>query len=92
MKYRQLLIGGLAIGSVLLLYLLVDARKGFFPPCPLYAVSHIYCPGCGTQRALSALLHGELLQAVRYNPLFAVFGLLLVGWMSVLVATGGKKR
>lgn len=27
------------------------------------------CPGCGTTRAASALLHGDLAQAFRYNPM-----------------------
>jgi hypothetical protein len=30
----------------------------------------LYCPGCGSQRAFSSLLHGELWQAANYNLLF----------------------
>nr|WP_255521550.1 DUF2752 domain-containing protein [Mucilaginibacter sp. JRF] len=30
------------------------------------------CPGCGSQRALHALLHGDLLQACNYNLLLVL--------------------
>lgn len=40
------------------------------PPCPIYALSGIYCPGCGAGRACVALLHGDVLGALNYNPLF----------------------
>jgi hypothetical protein len=30
----------------------------------------LYCPGCGSQRAFSSLLHGDVLAALRFNVLF----------------------
>lgn len=41
----------------------------FYPQCPVYALFHIECPGCGTTRALAALLHGNIGQALRMNAL-----------------------
>ena len=38
------------------------------PPCWFHLLSGYYCPGCGGTRALRALLHGQLLQAVRFHP------------------------
>ncbi|HEY0732130.1 MAG TPA: DUF2752 domain-containing protein [Chitinophagaceae bacterium] len=64
-------IGTVAI-IVLLLYFFLDARKGFFPPCPFYVITDLYCPGCGSQRALSALLHGDLAEAIQDNILLVV--------------------
>src|SRR5690606_2629375 len=40
-------------------YGLVDPATGILPSCPFYTLTHWYCPGCGSQRALHALLHGD---------------------------------
>ncbi len=40
-----------------------------YPACPIRQHLGILCPGCGATRALAALLHGDLLQALRLNPL-----------------------
>ncbi len=45
----------------------------FFPKCPVYFLTGLQCPSCGSQRAFHALLHGEFLAALRYNY-FIVFG------------------
>lgn len=42
---------------------------GFFPPCPVHALTGLYCPGCGATRMLYYLVHGEPWTAFRYNPL-----------------------
>jgi hypothetical protein len=44
-------------------------QYSFYPQCPIYRYLHIRCPGCGTTRALAALLHGHLTEALRLNPL-----------------------
>lgn len=49
------------------LYLGDPLRPGLFPACPLYAMTGIYCPGCGSTRALHELLHGQLLSALGLN-------------------------
>lgn len=65
---QKLLLAALLSGLALL-YFLLDARKGFFPQCPFYTLLHYYCPGCGSQRAVSALLHGQVIAALQYNVL-----------------------
>ena len=42
---------------------------GFFPVCPLYALTGYACPGCGMTRGLHAFLHGDVLGALDYNLL-----------------------
>jgi Protein of unknown function (DUF2752) len=37
--------------------------------CPFRALTGYPCPGCGMTRAFSAIAHGDLWRAVRYNPL-----------------------
>lgn len=45
------------------------AEVGFFPRCPLFALTGYRCAGCGSQRAIHALLHLELTSAWQLNPL-----------------------
>ena len=43
-----------------------------FPPCPLRAVTGIWCPGCGATRASYLLLHGDVASALHFNALWVV--------------------
>ena len=47
-------------------------------PCPSLTLLHIYCPGCGSTRAVAALLHGDLLLALRQNSVIPVMLLMAV--------------
>ena len=42
------------------------------PRCPVAAYLHLDCPGCGTTRALTALVRGDLTQALDHNVLAVV--------------------
>lgn len=44
--------------------------NSFFIKCPFKTLTGLDCPGCGSQRALHSLLHGNFKQAFHYNPLF----------------------
>jgi len=46
------------------------SATSFYPACPIHQFFGIECPGCGAARALAALLHGHLHQALRLNALF----------------------
>jgi len=41
-----------------------------FPACAFHALTGLYCPGCGMTRALHALVHFDLLRAMRMNAFF----------------------
>ena len=58
----------------------------FFPRCPFLMLTGLKCPGCGTQRAIHALLHGALLTALRFNALLptSVVLLALYGYAEVV--------
>ena len=45
------------------------ARNAFFPACLFHRLTGLNCPGCGGQRALHELLHGNVLLALRHNAL-----------------------
>lgn len=59
-----------AFSAVLLVLVFVDPRTARFAPvCPFHRVTGLWCPGCGTGRALHALVHGDLARALRLNAL-----------------------
>jgi hypothetical protein len=72
--------------GLIVLFLIDPARSTFargptlFPPCPLHAITGLYCPGCGTLRALHQLLHGNLWAAFRLNPLMVCSLPLVAYW------------
>ncbi len=37
----------------------------WFPKCLLYQATGLHCPGCGTARAIFALLHGDIIASLR---------------------------
>lgn len=57
--------------ALLVFYFNVSPDSGIMPACIFKKVTGWECPGCGSQRMLHALLHGEVLEACRYNPLIA---------------------
>jgi hypothetical protein len=57
------------LASVAILYWLPPWQYGFYPRCPVFALTHLQCPGCGMTRALAALLHGQFTLSWHYNPL-----------------------
>lgn len=56
-----------------LIYFFFDpVSSGLFPRCPFLVLTGLKCPGCGSQRAVHALLHLDIVSAVRYNALLVV--------------------
>ncbi|QIY84146.1 DUF2752 domain-containing protein [Chryseobacterium sp. NEB161] len=68
-------------------YFLNPSDSSLFLSCPLKSVTGYDCPGCGSQRALHALLHGRFAEAFGFNPLFVisiplVLLILLISWIN----------
>lgn len=61
----------LVLGLVYL-YRYGGGGRNFIPKCPVYALTGLYCPGCGSGRALYSILHGQLHAALGYNPVFVI--------------------
>jgi hypothetical protein len=60
----------LGAGAVLLiLHRFNPVEYGFYPRCELHRLTGLHCPGCGSQRALHALTHGDFAAALRANAL-----------------------
>jgi len=54
------------------LYRFSPESYGFYPQCPFHALTGLLCPGCGATRAVAALVHGNLAEAMRWNGLVVV--------------------
>jgi hypothetical protein len=59
---------------------LVLAAAGFRIACPIHALTGLYCPGCGSTRAVKAVLNGDLPLAFHDNALLMV--------LPVVIASG----
>ncbi len=64
-----------AFGVVTLLiffYFFNPAHSLLAPKCFFKLFTGYDCPGCGAQRSLYALLHGQFAQAISYNYFFVI--------------------
>ncbi len=64
-------------GASAFLYAVDPSHHAVYPQCLLYNATGIYCAGCGATRALYALLHGRVIEALHDNALF-IAGLPLI--------------
>lgn len=82
------LVGGLA--ALIVLWRFEPSGQAFYPRCWLYQTTGLKCPGCGSTRALHALLHGEVRTALQLNPL-AVLGTVIGAWLGVRWLWGWRR-
>lgn len=57
------------MAALAVLYFFDPAHNSFYPICPFHALTGLWCPGCGTLRALHQLTHGNFAAAWRFNPI-----------------------
>lgn len=76
-----------AIGAgiaVAVVYFLFDPLESpYMPQCLFKRLTGLSCPGCGSQRVLHALLHGDLAAAFRANALLVV-SIPAIAWLAWL--------
>ncbi len=53
----------------IIVYGMFDPASGYFPRCFFKTVTGYDCPGCGSQRAIHAMLNGHFAEAWHYNAL-----------------------
>lgn len=74
----------LVLATLLVIYYVFDpSGYVWFPKCMFFMLTGLECPACGSQRAVNALLHGSILEALRFNPFIIIslpygFGLILI--------------
>lgn len=77
--YKKIAIG-LGIGIA---YYLFVTLTGWAIPCPLYAITGLYCPGCGITRMFISLLSLEFAQAFHNNAVVCVLLLPAIGFSTM---------
>ena len=85
--------GGVGVGA--LLGTVSPHVPGFYPMCPSYALTGLYCPGCGSLRALHDLAHLDVAGAWSMNPLMVLaLPVVVASWFAWLhrAATGRPRR
>ena len=59
--------------------------SGNYPVCPLYAVTGLYCPGCGSLRSLHSLANADIVASFARNPimppLLLILALVFLRWV-----------
>lgn len=94
MTSRKAIIWGaaiVAVAALLCIYWMDPGQVAWYPKCPIKLLTGWDCPGCGSSRALHALLHGEVGRALAFNPIWVV-GIPYVLILSWLEYFGGKER
>jgi hypothetical protein len=69
----------MGIVGLLALYYLFDPAHSGFLPCPFKHLTGYNCPGCGSQRAIHQLLHGDFIAAFSFNPML-ILSLPIIGY------------
>ena len=78
--YLCVIVGAIVAGFVY--YRFNPNSFPFFPKCIFLMLTGMKCPGCGSQRAIHALLHADIKTAFSYNVLLVLsipYVILLLG-------------
>ena len=70
------------VAALALLYVFNPAYTQWAPKCPFKLLTGWQCGGCGCQRAIHAMLHGEIKEAASFN----LFLLYAIPYLLVLIA------
>ena len=90
--FAGVVLAAAAIGVGATVFFFNPSTHGFYPVCMFHSLTGLNCPGCGTTRALYALLHGNLRLALKDNALFVLTLAALAVWGARLVFLKLKKQ
>ncbi len=63
----------LLVSLMVIIYRFNPLEHGWYPPCVFHKFTGLYCPGCGSARAIHSLLHGNFMNAADHNFLMVLF-------------------
>jgi Protein of unknown function (DUF2752) len=78
--FAGIMLAAVMLGAGAVVFFFDPGRHGFYPVCLFHKLTGLNCPGCGTTRALYALLHGHLLLALHDNALFVFMLAVITIW------------
>lgn len=79
--FHRLAVAGLLGAVAMVFFVFEPGESRLFPSCPFHWATGLFCPGCGSQRALHDLLHLRVDDAFRHNPaLILALPLLGIQW------------
>lgn len=70
---QKVIWGALIVAAAVVYFTFNPASSALFPKCPFFMLTGLKCPGCGSQRAIHALLNLDITGAFSYNALLVVF-------------------
>jgi hypothetical protein len=68
--FAGVVLGMAIVGTGAFVFFFNPSTHGIYPVCVFHQLTGLNCPGCGSTRALYALLHGNFLLALKNNALF----------------------
>lgn len=69
---KGLLFGGFVVLATVLYFTFNPLDHAWFPKCAFYQMTGLECPACGSQRAIHAILHGNILEGLKTNPFILI--------------------
>lgn len=76
-------VAAVAVGASTLVGVVDPNLPGRYPTCPFLLLTGWYCPGCGSLRAVHALVHLDVGTAVDRSPLLvAVLPFMALAWLA----------
>lgn len=84
-RWRWLVVPAALIAVGLFYYFSDPLSSRFLPQCLFHKFTGLQCVGCGSQRMLHALLHGDLPAAFRANALavMSIPMILFLAWVDI---------
>lgn len=82
------LVVAVVIAAIAVYKIFDPMESSIFPKCVFYSVTGLKCPGCGTQRALHAMLTGDLAAAWHYNAFWVV----MLSVIALLLGAEGLRK
>ena len=73
----------LCLGAALVYFVFDPASNKYFPSCPFYKITSLFCPGCGAQRAIHHLLTGNIIAATQSNILLVILLPFLLAYYAI---------